>query len=55
MAVSGQNVSVKPTCQSSDKPPVRKKGKTAVPESWKLTAQQQAFIDSFDDDDAKKR
>ncbi|WP_330981893.1 MULTISPECIES: hypothetical protein [Enterobacterales] len=55
MVVSGQGVSVKPVCQSNDKPQTRKKGPVTVPVSWKLTSQQQAFIDSFADDEDKKR
>jgi hypothetical protein len=54
MVVSGQNVSVKPTCQSNDKPKRARKGKVAVPDSWKLTPQQQNFIDSFSADNDKK-
>jgi hypothetical protein len=55
MVVSGQSVSVKPTCQSNDKPQSRKKPTATVPASWKLTTQQQDFIDSFADADNKKR
>ncbi|HEX4502364.1 MAG TPA: hypothetical protein VH187_14595 [Scandinavium sp.] len=47
MVVSGQHVSVKPTCQSNDKPQTHTKGQVTVPASWKLTPQQQSFIDSF--------
>jgi hypothetical protein len=54
MVVSGQRVSVKPTCQSNDKPQTHKKGAVTVPASWKLTTQQQSFIDSFAVDDNKK-
>ncbi|WP_176504236.1 hypothetical protein [Enterobacter sp. CC120223-11] len=47
---------MKPTCQSHDKLKASKKGAvTSVPASWKLTTQQQAFIDSFADTDEKKR
>ena len=46
-----------PTCHSGDT--VRKTNKDAcvktVPESWKLTQQQQAFIESFDEDDQQKQ
>jgi len=56
MTVSAQGLPVKPTCPSHDKLKANKKGAvTSVPASWKLTAQQQAFIDSFADSDDKKR
>lgn len=46
---------MKPVCQPNDKAKAQKKGAASqVPASWKLTAQQQAFIDSFTDDDKKR-
>lgn len=49
----------KPLCQSDDKaappPQAGKNAKTVAPASWKLTQQQQAFVDLFSADDHKKQ
>ncbi|RKR64768.1 hypothetical protein C7387_1473 [Yokenella regensburgei] len=48
MVVSGQSVVVKPVCQSDEQcEPSEKVVATSVPESWKLTPQQKAFIEAF--------
>lgn len=46
-----------PTCHSGDTVRESKKGECVktVPESWKLTQRQQAFIELFDEDDQQKQ
>ncbi|MBL5931072.1 hypothetical protein I7V30_04070 [Lelliottia amnigena] len=47
---------VKKLCQPCDsKLAARKEPTTSVPDSWKLSAQQQAFIDTFAEDEPKKQ
>ncbi|WP_312686707.1 hypothetical protein [Kosakonia sp.] len=56
MAIAGRFEPVKPVCQLRDTPPQAKKQPvTTIPASWKLTPQQQAFIDAFTEDDVKKQ
>ncbi|WP_253377287.1 hypothetical protein [unidentified bacterial endosymbiont] len=56
MAVTLRSESVKKMCQHHDTAhKARKAPATAVPASWKLTAQQQAFIDVFAEDEPKKQ
>lgn len=46
----------KKRCQPGDNSPkARKEPVTSVPASWKLSATQQAFIDSFAEDEPKKQ
>jgi len=56
MTVQGRSEAVKPMCQQQD---TRRKARKAVtvhiPASWTLSPQQQAFIDSFAEDDTKKQ
>ncbi|ADO48762.1 hypothetical protein Entcl_2512 [[Enterobacter] lignolyticus SCF1] len=56
MAEPGHRVAVKKKRQApaDDSAPPRKKVPGEVPASWKLTQQQQAFIDSFAQDDDKE-
>nr|WP_252869593.1 hypothetical protein [Citrobacter sp. MGH 55] len=46
-----------PTCHSGDTVRETKKGACVktVPKSWKLTQQQQKFIELFDEDDQQKQ
>lgn len=56
MRVRGQQHTSLPTCQPCDN--TRKSKSVRVktsPENWKLTQQQQAFIDSFAEDDKRKQ
>ncbi|WP_235135805.1 hypothetical protein [Lelliottia amnigena] len=47
---------VKKLCQPGDSnPTARKEPSTSVPDSWELSAQQQAFIDTFAEDEPKKQ
>ncbi|QXB24007.1 hypothetical protein [Lelliottia amnigena] len=47
---------VKKLCHPSDSNlAARKEPTTSVPDSWKLSAQQQAFIDTFAEDEPKKK
>ncbi|ASV55669.1 hypothetical protein LJPFL01_2306 [Lelliottia jeotgali] len=47
---------VKKMCQPGDNShKVGKEPVTSVPASWKLSAQQQAFIDMFAEDESKKQ
>ncbi|WP_197090526.1 MULTISPECIES: hypothetical protein [Leclercia] len=56
MTVQGRSEAVKPMCQQRDtRRKVRKEVTSQVPASWTLSPQQQAFIDSFAEDDAKKQ
>ncbi|AOE95794.1 hypothetical protein ASV14_12250 [Enterobacter cloacae subsp. cloacae] len=56
MAVTVRTETVKQMCQLRDRGhKVRKAPATAVPASWKLTPQQQAFIDVFAEDEPKKQ
>ncbi|WP_181012879.1 hypothetical protein [Citrobacter amalonaticus] len=44
------------TCQRRDSVQDKKnKSVTGIPTSWKLTEQQRAFIDSFDEDEEQKQ
>lgn len=54
MAVTVRSETLKPMCQHRDNGhKARKAPATTVPASWKLTAQQQAFIDVFAEDEPK--
>ncbi|WP_216089103.1 hypothetical protein, partial [Shigella flexneri] len=56
MAVTVRTASVKQMCQHRDNGHRgRKAPATVVPASWKLTPQQQAFIDVFAEDEPKKQ
>ncbi len=56
MAVTVRTASVKQMCQHRDNGHRgRKAPATVVPASWKLTSQQQAFIDVFAEDEPKKQ
>ncbi|WP_435953972.1 hypothetical protein [Dryocola sp. BD626] len=56
MAIQGQVVQPKPVCQKDDNAvQERQGGKIVPPESWKLSKQQQEFIDLFSTDDHKKQ
>ncbi|MBF9770100.1 hypothetical protein [Enterobacter asburiae] len=56
MAVTVRTETVKQMCQHRDNGPRgRKAPATVVPASWKLTPQQQAFIDVFAEDEPKKQ
>ncbi|MCT4704057.1 hypothetical protein MUA02_19580 [Enterobacteriaceae bacterium H20N1] len=56
MAILGQVGQRKAVFQKDDKPlQEMKAGKTQLPDSWKLTKQQQEFIDMFSADDHKKQ
>ena len=56
MAVTVRSETLKPVCQHRDNGhKARKAPATTVPASWKLTAQQQAFIDVFAEDEPKKQ
>jgi len=56
MAVQGRSEAVKPVCQQRDtRRKVRNDATGNVPASWKLSPQQQAFIDLFAEDEAKKQ
>ncbi|CBG88484.1 hypothetical protein [Citrobacter rodentium] len=55
MAVHPQQRVSLPTCQSHDSVRKTKSVRETVPDSWKLTRQQQAFIDSFSEEDKKKQ
>jgi hypothetical protein len=56
MAIAGRFEPVKEVCQLHDTPAkAKKKPVTSIPASWKLTPQQQAFIDAFSEDDFKKQ
>jgi len=56
MAVTGGSEPVKQLCQPHDKPHnAQTQTETSVPASWKLTPQQQDFIDSFAEDDASQQ
>ena len=56
MAVYGQVVRAKAAFQKDDKPnPELQVDKTRIPASWKLSKQQQEFIDLFTADDHKKQ
>ncbi|KFC09899.1 hypothetical protein GTGU_00746 [Trabulsiella guamensis ATCC 49490] len=55
MVVSGQFQSVKPMCKSDDKVKASAKVRSTIPPSWKLTPQQQSFIDAFAEDESKKQ
>jgi hypothetical protein len=56
MAVTGRSEPVKQVCQPRDKPQAAKpQASTTVPASWKLTPQQQAFIDTFTEDETPKQ
>jgi hypothetical protein len=54
MAEPGHRVAVKKKRQADDSTPPRKKAPAEIPSYWKLTPEQQAFIESFDDDDKKE-
>lgn len=54
MVIQGQDTRAKTVCQKDDKPLVDlEEGKAALPKSWKLTKQQQEFIDLFATSDDK--
>lgn len=56
MTVQGRSEAVKPMCQQRDtRRKVRKAVTDHIPVSWTLSPQQQAFIDSFAEDDTKKQ
>lgn len=56
MAVHMSTEPVKKMCQPGDNGhKARKEPVTTVPASWKLSAQQQAFIDTFAEDEPKKQ
>ncbi|ELJ5855945.1 hypothetical protein RS425_004367 [Enterobacter kobei] len=56
MAVTVRTETVKQMCQRHDTVHKgRKTRATVVPASWKLTPQQQAFIDVFAEDEPKKQ
>ncbi|WP_263069894.1 hypothetical protein [Enterobacter huaxiensis] len=56
MTVTVRTETVKQMCQHRDNGhQARKAPATTVPASWKLTAQQQAFIDVFAEDEPKKQ
>ncbi|WP_090120565.1 hypothetical protein [Kosakonia arachidis] len=56
MAIAGRLEPVKQVCQLRDTPQKAKtKTVTSIPACWKLTPQQQAFIDAFAEDDIKKQ
>ncbi|WP_187371631.1 hypothetical protein [Phytobacter massiliensis] len=56
MAVSARTDAGKRLCQRHDAPQKAKpQAATSVPASWKLTPQQQAFIDAFAEDEAAKQ
>jgi len=56
MAVTGGSEPIKQLCQRHDKPQNAKpQTESPVPASWKLTPQQQDFIDSFAEDDASQQ
>ncbi|MCU6666684.1 hypothetical protein [Silvania hatchlandensis] len=56
MAVQGRTEAVKTKGQKTDTPRKdRKDAADKVPASWKLTPQQQAFIDAFAEDEPKKQ
>lgn len=56
MAVQMRIEPVKKMCQPGDSSAkARKEPETNVPASWKLSAQQQAFIDIFAEDEPKKQ
>ncbi|WGC22971.1 hypothetical protein [Enterobacter ludwigii] len=56
MAVTVRTEAVKQMCQHRDSGHKgRKAPATVVPASWKLTPQQQAFIDVFAEDEPKKQ
>ncbi|AMO49696.1 Hypothetical protein AKI40_3316 [Enterobacter sp. FY-07] len=47
---------MKHVCQLHDTPTkAKKKPVTAIPASWKLSPQQQAFIDAFAEDTTRKQ
>jgi hypothetical protein len=54
MAVSQRSSSSTPVSQPNDKAQTARKRAAAVPVDWKLTQQQQDFIDSFNSDNDKK-
>jgi hypothetical protein len=56
MAVHMRTEPVKKMCQPGDNGhKARKEPVRVVPASWKLSAQQQAFIDTFAEDEPKKQ
>lgn len=56
MTVYGQVARSKTAFQKDDKPGLElKEDKTRIPASWKLSKQQQEFIDLFTADDHKKQ
>lgn len=56
MVIQGQTVAPKTECQEDDKQPQEfEGGKAAVSTSWKLTKQQQEFIDLFSADEHEKQ
>ncbi|WP_437891116.1 hypothetical protein [Phytobacter sp. V91] len=56
MAASAGTEHAKKICQRHDNPQHAKpQAETTVPPSWKLTPQQQEFIDSFAKDDASEQ
>ncbi|QLR43426.1 hypothetical protein HV346_12365 [Enterobacter sp. RHBSTW-00994] len=56
MAVQVRSETVKQVSQHNEhNHDVREKSVASVPASWKLTPQQQAFIDVFADDEPKKQ
>ena len=56
MVVTGNVSPEKQVGQPCDKPKKAKKAPTtAIPQEWKLTSQQQGFIEMFMEDDVKKQ
>jgi hypothetical protein len=55
MAAHGQAVQAKKVCQKKDRPIQEHTAGKTTPASWKLTDQQQAFIEMFSADDHKKQ
>lgn len=56
MVVTGHASPEKQVCQPCDNVKKAKKvPTTAIPQEWKLTSQQQGFIEMFMEDDVKKQ
>lgn len=56
MVVHEPQQTVLPTCQPGDnEQETQSECAKTIPESWKLTQQQQAFIDLFSEDDQPKQ
>lgn len=56
MAITREREPVKPVCQLHDRPKIEDAETTVtIPESWSLTPQQKAFIETFAEDELKKQ